>query len=224
MPEYLFGGNNNDTLSTEYLFKGNLDEIDNTTFTPMLLSTIICPQYLRGVGVCGRLRVCPSSLPSPSSPTVTALSIAITYPRPLTRTVTRQRNSVTSSHHHTPLGVIESTNSTKCITYVLLTSLFVLQLAVYQRFSLAVCDPKRVTSPFASSFGGHLGQTLDTSWTLRHWTQTSKHPPFYPPFGRLDHERVLQRQIYALFRLVMPFFVTRPNRQNLTNPFVEASM
>ena len=48
--EYLSGGNNNDTLSAEYLFQGNLDEIDNTTFTPMLLSTIICPQYLRGGG------------------------------------------------------------------------------------------------------------------------------------------------------------------------------
>ena len=44
------GGNINDLLSTEYLFKGNLDGIDNTTFTPMHLSTIICPQYLRGWG------------------------------------------------------------------------------------------------------------------------------------------------------------------------------
>lgn len=123
--EYLFR-TDFDLLLPEYLFKANLDETDNTAFTPMLLSTIICPQYLRGVGVCDCLRVCPSSLPSPSSPTVTALSIAITYPRPLTRTVTRQRNSVTSSHRHTPLWRHRVHQQRKCITYVLLTSLLML--------------------------------------------------------------------------------------------------
>lgn len=81
--------------------KGNLDEIDNTTFTPMLLSTIICPQYLRGVGVCGRLRVPSSSMPSPFVVHVTALSVAIPYPHPLhtyRHTVEKQRHIITSSY------------------------------------------------------------------------------------------------------------------------------
>ena len=45
----------------------------------MLLSTIICPQYLRGVGVCDCLRVCPLSLPFPSSSTVTAMRFIILH-------------------------------------------------------------------------------------------------------------------------------------------------
>lgn len=43
-----------ETPTTSYQWstfsKGNLDEIGNTTFIPMLLSTIICPQYLKGWG------------------------------------------------------------------------------------------------------------------------------------------------------------------------------
>ena len=119
--EYLSGGNNNDTLSAEYLFKGNLDEIDNTTFTPMLLSTIICPQYLRGVGVCGRLRVPSSSMPSPF--VVHRHSSKRRHPvfSPITRIVTRYRSSVTSSHRHTPLALIEHKQHKMyylCITHI----------------------------------------------------------------------------------------------------------
>ena len=57
--------------------KGNLD--GKRTFIPMLLSTIICPQYLRGVGVCGRFRICPSSLPFPSLFTVTSMRSIILH-------------------------------------------------------------------------------------------------------------------------------------------------
>lgn len=49
----------------------------------------------------------------------------------------------------------------------------------------------------------NLGHILDTSYSRK---------------------RALQPQIYALFRPKMPFFVTRPNHQNLTNPFVGASV
>nr|DAF72013.1 MAG TPA: hypothetical protein [Caudoviricetes sp.] len=96
--EYLSGGNNNDTLSAEYLFQGNLDEIDNTTFTPMLLSTIICPQYLRGVGACGRFRVPSSSMPSPF--VVHRHSSKRRHPvsSPLTHVSSHGRES--ASHHH----------------------------------------------------------------------------------------------------------------------------
>lgn len=36
-------------------------------------------------------------------------------------------------------------------------------------------------------FGGHLGHTLDTPCSL----DNRLIPPFYPPFGRLDHETSL---------------------------------
>lgn len=80
--------------------KGNLDEIDNTTFTPMLLSTIICPQYLRGVGVCGRLRVPSSSMPSPFVVHRHSSKRRHPYSHPLhvCHTLEKQRHIITSSY------------------------------------------------------------------------------------------------------------------------------
>lgn len=103
---------------------------------------------------------------------------------------------------HTPKRPNAHISMAKSTTIVLPCCFLWVQTAVYQHFGRLVYEPKRVTALSLPHLGVRLGQTLDTSWTLRHWTQTSKHPSFYPPFRRLDHDTSLAALQTSLARQI----------------------
>lgn len=150
----------------------------------MLLSTIICPQYLRGVGVWGRFRVCPSSLPFPSSSTVTSMRFIILH----IITYSEKRDSHIATLFIRPYAK-RPYSMAKSITIVLPYCYSWAQHAVFQPFGRSVYEPERVTSPLFR----WLDSILDTSWTyLGHALQPHKEPcnrkytPYFAPKCRFS--------------------------------------
>ena len=152
----------------------------------MLLSTIICPQYLRGWGSVV-VFVCPHHpCRPPSLSTVTALSVAIPYPHHLH--VSSHGREAASRHHivirpqasqraQTAQNVLLMYYSHRCLCC---NSLYISTLdALYMnpKGSQAFCFDDWIASQT------HLGHTLDTPCSLGNRLI----PPFHPPFRSLDH-------------------------------------
>lgn len=205
----------------------------------MHLSTIICPQYLRGVGVCDCLRVCPSSLPFPSSSTVTAVRFIILH----IITYSEKRDSHIVTLFIRPNAQTPIYQWQKALLLYYLVVFFGCKPLYINTLGTWFMNPKG-----SQAFCFHIWRT---SWTnLGHVLDTSALDankqasvlssalstlrPRYEPCSLANEpctpntvahvKYALQPQIYALFRPKMPFFVTRPNHQTLTNPFVGASM
>jgi hypothetical protein len=67
----------NDLLSAEYLFQGKFGRVEDIyTYAFIYYNLSAVP---KGVGVCGRFRICLSSLPFPSSSTVTSMRFIILH-------------------------------------------------------------------------------------------------------------------------------------------------
>lgn len=96
----------------------------------------------KGVGVCDCLRVCPSSLPFPSSSTVTSMRFIILH----IITYSEKRDSHIATLFIRPYAK-RPYSMTKSITIVLPYCVLHVQHAVYQHFRYFVYEPKRVTSP-----------------------------------------------------------------------------
>ena len=148
----------------------------------MLLSTIICPQYLRGVGVCGRFRVCPPSLPFPSLFTVTSMRYIILH----IITYSEKRETATSSRYSYALTPNAHIPWQKALLLYYLIVILERNTLYFSTLDALYMNPKG-----SQAFCFH---TWRASWTyVRHILDTpcSLGNRLIPPFGRLDHETSL---------------------------------
>lgn len=147
----------------------------------MLLSTIICPQYLRGVGVCGRFRICPSSLPFPSLFTVTSMRFIILH----IITYSEKIDSHIATLFIRPYAKRPYSREKVLLLYYL--------IVILERNTLyfSTLDALYMTPKGSQVFCFHAWRA---SWTyVRHILDTPCSlgnrliPPFHPPFRSLDH-------------------------------------